>query len=90
MDTLGSVTGDGHLADPEGGCHDAAPEDQVVSDHLDPEHHLLEIARDGDLLDRIGHLPLIDPEPHSATGLIAGDEVPAGADQLGDVRRRIY
>jgi len=31
--TLGSVAGDGHAADLEGGCHDAIAEGEVVANH---------------------------------------------------------
>ena len=74
----------------QAGQGDVRVEGQGVPDHLDPEQHLLEVAWDGGLFHRIGQLAAFDPEAHSAAGIVAGGEVHAGADQLGDVRSRIY
>jgi hypothetical protein len=60
------VAGDGHAADLEGGSHDAVAEGEVIADHLDPQQHLFEVARDGDLLDRIGELTWFTPGPISS------------------------
>ena len=65
-------------------------EGQGVPDHLVPEQHLREVASHGDLLYRIGERSSLDPEPHRPPRVVAGDEVDARADQLGDVRPRIY
>ena len=84
------MAGDGHAANLEGGCGDAAPEGQIIANHLDPGEHFLEVAGDGDLLHRVGQLASFDPNSNCPSGVIAGDEVHAGADQPGDVRQRIY
>src|SRR5262245_27043793 len=47
--------------------------------------HVLEIARDRDLTDRIGDFAVLDPEACRATRIVAGDAVHAHADQLGHV-----
>jgi len=84
------VASGGHAADLEGGRDDTAPEGQIVADHLDPQQHLLEVARYGDLLHGVGEFAAFDPDSNCPSGVVAGDEVYAGADQLGDVRSRIY
>ena len=74
----------------QAGQGDVRVEGQGVPDHLDPEQHLLEVAWDGGLFHRIGQLAAFDPEAHSAAGIVAGGEVHAGADQLGDVEAGVH
>ena len=48
---------------------------QVVADALHRVEHVEEIARDGDLLHRVGQLAVLDPEARGAARVVPGDPV---------------
>ena len=60
----------------------ASPQD-IVTHRLDALEHFLEIARDGDLLHRIGDLAALHPEAGGTARVVAGDLIDAHAEQLG-------
>src|SRR4051794_23744044 len=77
---------DRHLRDQNGGGGDGAAKIEVGSDGAQVDEHLLQISRDGDLGYRIRELAVFNPQPGGAGGIIAGDGVGGGADQLGDIK----
>src|SRR5204862_7083678 len=62
----------GHRLDEAGRRVGAAAELEIVGGRQIAEH-LVEIAGDGDLADRIGELAVLDPEAGGAAAIIAGD-----------------
>ena len=65
---------------------DVAPRNtQVVPDHLDAGEHVAQVAGDGHLLDRVGELAVLDPEPGGAARVVARHQVHAEPDQLRHV-----
>src|SRR3546814_1514228 len=64
------------------GVHGAAEDE--VGRRRQREEHVLQIAGDGDLADRIGDLAVLDPESGGATAVVAGQQVRSRADHLRD------
>ena len=63
---------------------------QIVSDHLDVQKHLLQVAGDRDLLHGISELAVFDPESPRAARIVAGDHVDAETDHLGNVETFLH
>jgi len=84
------VASNGHPVDQDRTAFVRTAREHVASDGGDGAEHVAQIACDGDFLDRVADLTAFDPEAGCATRVIAGDEVDARADQLGDVKPRIY
>ena len=61
-----------------------AAELQVVADFGDVEQHVFQVAGDRDLFDRKGQFAVLDPQAAGAAREIAGDQVHAEAEKLGD------
>src|SRR5512132_290661 len=61
-----------------------APAIDVVAECDDVLEHLLQVAGDGDFLDRISDLSVLDPETRGTTLVVAGDRIDALAELLGD------
>src|SRR5262249_47652431 len=79
-----SAARDGHVVDEDRAAALRAAHDDVAADRSDAAIHVLEIARHGDLLDRKGDLAVLDPVTGRAARIVAGDEVYAVAERLGD------
>ena len=56
------AAGDGHAVDAQGGRGGGGAEDEVAADGGDVLVHVLEVAGDGDLFDRVGELAVLYPE----------------------------
>src|SRR6266436_5866521 len=86
--SIGSLLGAGyrHAADQHGGSSRAVAKDEVGAHAFDGLEHFEEVACDGDLLDRIRQLSVVDPQADGAPRIVAGDAVDAEADQLRDVQ----
>src|SRR5262245_20807983 len=79
-----SVPGDGHALDENRAAGAAAAHHDVVADGADAAEHVAQVAGDGDLLHREADLAALDPVAGGAARVVAGDEVDALAEQLGD------
>src|SRR5919109_4290644 len=79
-----------HLRDFDGWRCDSAAHFEIVAHHFDVFHHLLEIARDGDLFDRIAQFAVFDPDAGGAAGIVSGDEVDAETTEFGYVKPSPY
>src|SRR5262249_60732017 len=63
----------------------AVPEHEIIPPRLDALPHREQVAGHRDLLDGVGQLAVLDPDPDRAPRVVAGDAVDPEADQLGDV-----
>src|SRR4029077_4604125 len=79
-----------HPADQERWRAGAVPEHEVVSHSLDGVQHVEQVAGHRDLLHRVRQLAVLDPHPHRAPRVVAGDAVDPEADQLGDVEAVLH
>src|SRR6266436_5627600 len=73
--SIGSLLGAGyrHAADQHGGSSRAVAKDEVGAHAFDGLEHFEEVACDGDLLDRIRQLSVVDPQADGAPRIVAGD-----------------
>src|ERR1035441_6641830 len=62
VDQCRLAAGDGHAVDAEGGGGGGGAEDEVVADGGDVLVHVLQVAGDGDLFNRVGELAVLNPE----------------------------
>src|SRR5258708_3734929 len=79
------LAGNGHAFDAKRGARDRAAELQVVADLSDIVQNVLQIAGDGDFLNRIGQLAVFNPQSARALREVAGDQVHAVTQQLSHV-----
>src|SRR5438132_5289726 len=59
-----------HLGDLHCRAGDAPAKHEVVADRFDAHPHVFQVARDRDLLDRIGQFAVLDPEADRAAGIV--------------------
>src|SRR5581483_5889393 len=79
-----SISRDRHFADEHGPGADTATHIHVVADSDDIAIHLLEIARDRNLVHRKGDLAVFHPETTGATRVVARHTVDALPHHLHD------
>src|SRR5207249_596893 len=75
-----------HARDLERRRRDRVARTEVAPHHLDVAQHVAQVPRDGELLDRVGELAVLDPQPGSAARVVAGPRVHLEADQLSHVQ----
>src|SRR3954471_2249827 len=79
-----SLSRNGHVVDQDRAGRAAAAHQHVAADRADALEHVSQITGDGDLLHRIADLAAFDPVAGGAARVVAGDEVDAVAEELGD------
>src|SRR5580765_6147853 len=79
-----SVSRDGHVVDQDRAAGTAAAHQHVAADRGHALEDVAQVAGDGDLLHRVADLAAFHPVAGGAARIVAGDEVDAVAEQLGD------
>src|ERR1700751_372112 len=82
---LASMAGNGETLHAHGRRVGGIAEDQIVG-RLKTGKHLGEVSGYCDLADRISRRAVDDPKSGRAAAVIAGHQVDAGADQVGDIK----
>ena len=67
-----------------------AAEFKIVADLRNVVQHVLEIAGDGDLFNRVSQFAVFNPQAAGAAGEVAGHQVHAKAEKLGYVQATLY
>src|SRR5262245_21207211 len=80
-----SLACNGQPLHPDGRRIDAVTESEIVGRHEGAED-VGEMTRDRDLAHRIGELAVLDPEAGGAAAVIAGHQVDAHANEIGDIK----
>src|SRR3954452_18879125 len=78
-----SVSSDGHAVEQNGAALTRAAHDDVEAQGNDTGEHLPKISGDGDLLNRVSNLSVLDPEARGTARVVAGYLIHAHAHQLG-------
>src|SRR5512146_519627 len=76
------LAGDGHSIYTKGRASECAAEFEVVADFGDVVEHVVEVAGDGDLLDRVVEFAVLDPQAAGAAREIAGDEIDTETEEF--------
>src|SRR5215831_14510354 len=79
-----SASRDGHVLDEDRAAALGAAHHGVAPASDDAAVYVLQVSRHGHLLDRERDLAVLDPIARGAARVVAGDEVDAVAEQLGD------
>src|SRR5258707_12125398 len=81
---------DSHFRYFDSRCNGGGPPVEVVTDHLDPAHHVLEIAGNRDFLHRVREFAVLDPDSAGSARVVAGDHVHPESDRLGQVESLLH
>src|SRR5215472_1697478 len=80
-----SYAGNGEALDTNGRRVGAIAKGEIVGRGQRPEH-LQQMTGDRHLTHRVGQLTVLDPKPGGAATVVAGHDIGAHADQIGDVQ----
>src|SRR5215204_7035776 len=84
----GLATGNGQALYSHRGCVDSVAEFQIVGGRERGEH-VVQVPGYSDFAHRITAFALLDPKAGSAAAVVAGNDIGAGADQVGDIEALI-